>query len=247
MKNGGGANAFPATLRGETLAALEDLFMRDRGPSLRAAYAHGGTRLLPEDPRKTTDDAPTTRFSSSLLEKGEEASEGSEGSIRFGKSRGACAATLSAAALDLCDCPASPLRGYSSVFHPRARLRDARARRRRRRRRWRRRSRGSRSPFPAEKRDRSSPCSTGASSASRSSRGATPPPPPPPPRRTRRRCSRWRAWRTTRGAPRGRAAETKRSGAPRLRSRSRRASGTPRGRKPRRQPFTFTGNGRRRR
>ena len=127
LKNGGGANAFPATLRGETLAALEDLFMRDRGPSLRAAYAHGGTRLLPEDPRKTTDDAPTTRFSSSRREeeKGEEASEGSEGSIRFGKSRGACAATLLAAALDLCDCPASPLRGYSSVFHPRARLRDA--------------------------------------------------------------------------------------------------------------------------
>ena len=127
LKNGGGANAFPATLRGETLAALEDLFMRDRGPSLRAAYAHGGTRLLPEDPRKTTDDAPTTRFSSSRREeeKGEEASEGSEGSIRAGKSRGACAATLLAAALDLCDCPASPLRGYSSVFHPRARLRDA--------------------------------------------------------------------------------------------------------------------------
>ena len=42
-------NAFPATLRGETRAALEDLFMRDRGPSLRAAYAHGGTRLLPEE------------------------------------------------------------------------------------------------------------------------------------------------------------------------------------------------------
>lgn len=121
---GGGANAFPATLRGETRAALEDLFMRDRGPSLRAAYAHGGTRLLPEDPRKTTDDADA-RFSSSRQEKGEEASEGSEGSIRAGKSRGACAATLLAAALDLCDCPASPLRGYSSVFHPRARLRDA--------------------------------------------------------------------------------------------------------------------------
>ena len=63
----GGANAFPATLRGETRAALEDLFMRDRGPSLRAAYAHGGTRLLPEeeDPEESEEDPEESEWEES--------------------------------------------------------------------------------------------------------------------------------------------------------------------------------------
>ena len=123
-RNGGSANALPATLRGETRAALEDLFMCDRGPSLRAAYAHGGTRLLAEDPPTSAKDADA-RLSFSRQTNDEDESEGSEGSVRVRNSCGACAATLLAAALDLCDCPSSPLRGYSSVFHPRARLRDA--------------------------------------------------------------------------------------------------------------------------
>ena len=122
---GGVTNALPATLRGETRAALEDLFMHDRGPSLRAVYAHGGTRLLPEDPPSTAEEhLEHMRFSFSRRASGEE-SEGPEGSVRARNSRGACAATLLALTLDLCDCPTSPLRGYASVFHPRARLRDA--------------------------------------------------------------------------------------------------------------------------
>jgi len=43
------APLLPGTLPPGTRAALEDLFMRDRGPALRAVYAHGAVGLMPRD------------------------------------------------------------------------------------------------------------------------------------------------------------------------------------------------------
>ena len=102
----------PACLR----FALEDLFMREKGPSLRATYAHGSVPICEEDDMY--------------------------GQVVIKPSTNACAYLLLAAASDLCllfesdlggfkftplESSSSFLKGYRPVFHPVTRVRDAQA------------------------------------------------------------------------------------------------------------------------
>jgi hypothetical protein len=47
LKGSARENALPASLPPSVRAALEDLFLRDRGPGLRATFAHGSVDLAP--------------------------------------------------------------------------------------------------------------------------------------------------------------------------------------------------------
>ena len=61
----GSPNALPDTVPTHVRAALEDLFMRDRGPGLRAAYAHGAVGLEPRG--EANDDDETEGACARLL------------------------------------------------------------------------------------------------------------------------------------------------------------------------------------
>ena len=52
----GSPNALPNTIPTHVRAAMEDLFMRDRGPGLRAAYAHGAVALEPRGAANDDDE-----------------------------------------------------------------------------------------------------------------------------------------------------------------------------------------------
>ena len=114
-------NKFRDELPQHALLVLRDLCMRDKGPSLRATYAHGGLPFLETD---TFCD------------------EGDEGVFRTrNESRGACAYLFLAAVRDLCaafrddgdDATGgfkfvelnTSLTGYKTVFHPRIRVQNA--------------------------------------------------------------------------------------------------------------------------
>ena len=92
----GTPNALPGTLNAGARAALEDLFLRRAGPSLRAAHAHGGG--VP--------------------------SEGEASSRASVPNASCCAELLCLCVLDLCGI-STALDAYAPLFHPDARVAEA--------------------------------------------------------------------------------------------------------------------------
>jgi hypothetical protein len=101
-------NLLPDTLPPGVRSALEDLFMRDRGPALRAVYAHGSVRLQPLVGEGVS-------YWQTIGGRGGSSGGESGGSVSNGGERsgggGACARLLLLAMLDLCAAYPHPCNG----------------------------------------------------------------------------------------------------------------------------------------